>query len=408
MARIFLYTVIALLLGASMGLLMKDDPGYVLVAFRGWTFEATLGAMLLALLAIFIFIFTCLWLLVLLNPLKLLRRSTWRNMFGSRTAEAASVRGVRQLLIGNWQEAYRLLVQHAPRVANPQLNYLLAALAASERGDELGWRFCLDQATKLAGSEDGGVRVLRAMLELRAGHVREAQVMLQALRRAGTDGPLLLRLLKDIYVRQGDWQSLAVILPQLEKQSVLGEEEARTLGESVQLWRLERASGESFESLQEVWLELPRPLRGSEVLVHRYLECLLRHGRDAEAASVLAQFLKRNWSDNLVRRVGLLNAADPQPLLQLLEGSLGERPDNAVLLLTLGRLSQRSQQWSKARDYFEQAARRATEPDLTVEACAELARLLAGLGEEEASLDSYRRALQLTAQKYPELPLPQR
>ena len=105
MARIFLYTVIALLLGASMGLLMKDDPGYVLVSFRGWTFEATLGAMLLALLAIFMFIFTCLWLLVLLNPLKLLRRSTWRAMFGSRNAEAASVRGVRQLLIGNWQEA---------------------------------------------------------------------------------------------------------------------------------------------------------------------------------------------------------------------------------------------------------------------------------------------------------------
>lgn len=408
MARIFLYTVIALLLGASMGLLMKDDPGYVLVSFRGWTFEATLGAMLLALLAIFMFIFTCLWLLVLLNPLKLLRRSTWRAMFGSRNAEAASVRGVRQLLIGNWQEAYRLLVQHAPRVGNPQLNYLLAALAASERGDELGWRFCLDQAAKLAGSGDGGVRVLRAMLELRAGHVREAQVMLQALRRAGTDGPLLLRLLKDIYVRQGDWQSLAVILPQLEKQSVLGEEEALVLGESVQLWRLERASGESFESLQDVWLELPRPLRGSEALVHRYLECLLRHGRDAEAASVLAQFLKRNWSDNLVRRVGLLNAADPQPLLQLLEGSLGERPDNAVLLLTLGRLSQRSQQWGKARDYFEQAARRATEPDLTVEACAELARLLAWLGEEEASIDSYRRALQLTAQKLPELTLPQR
>src|SRR5690606_25346822 len=121
-----------------------DDPGYVLVSFRGWTFEATLGAMLLALLAIFMFIFTCLWLLVLLNPLKLLRRSTWRAMFGSRNAEAASVRGVRQLLIGNWQEAYRLLVQHAPRVGNPQLNYLLAALAASERGDELGWRFCLD------------------------------------------------------------------------------------------------------------------------------------------------------------------------------------------------------------------------------------------------------------------------
>ena len=76
MARLFLYTLLALGVGAALALLLKEDPGYVLVSFREWNFEATLGAVLLGTLALFVGLFTCLWLLVLLNPLKLLRPST--------------------------------------------------------------------------------------------------------------------------------------------------------------------------------------------------------------------------------------------------------------------------------------------------------------------------------------------
>lgn len=406
MARLFLYTVLALLLGASLALVLKEDPGYVLVAFRGWTFEATLGAVLLALLAIFVFCFTCLWLLVLLNPLKLFRRETWRGWFGSGNAEQASARGLQELVLGRWQEAYRLLVENAERVGNPLANYLAAALAASERGDELGWRFCLDRAEKKAGQYNHGVKLLRGLLERRAGNVREAQAMLQALRRVAPPGPVLLRELKDIYRSLPDWDALAGILPELEKQKVVTVDEAHALSEALHLWRLDRATNESLESLHQAWSEVPKSLRNSEPLVHRYLQYLLRHEQDSEAGNVLTQYLKRQWSDNLVHLVGWLNGGDPQHLLLLLEDALKERPNNPVLMLTLGRLSLRNQLWGKARDYFDHALRIAKTQELIAETSAELARLLEHLGEEEKSLVAYQRAMQMMEQKLPDLPMP--
>lgn len=406
MARLFFYIVLALIVGAAMAVMLEQDPGYVLVAFRGWTFEATLGAVFLALLALFFFASACIALLALLNPVKLFRRETWRGLFRKGDPEEASARGMQELLLGRWQEAYRLLVENAEDVGNPQANYLAAALAASGRDDELGWRFCLGEAEKKSGQQTQGIRMLRAMLERRAGHLREAQVLLQVIRRTGPDSPMVLLQLKDIYTRLPDWEALGQILPELQKQQLIPEEEAASLGESVHLWRLDRATNESLESLHEAWHAVPKALRDSETLTHRYLQCLLKHGQDAEAGTVLTHFLKRQWSDNLVRLVGWLDGADPQHLLLLLEDALKERPNNPVLMLTLGRLSLRNQLWGKARDYFDHALRSANSQELITETSAELARLLEHLGDEEKSLASYHHAIQVLEQKLPDLPMP--
>lgn len=406
MARLFLYIVLALLLGAGMYVVFKDDPGYVLVAFRGWTFEATLGVAFLVLLALIFFGFSCLWLLMLLNPLKLLRRDTWRGFLHSGSPEDASAQGMQELLLGRWQEAYRLLVENAEHVGNPQANYLAAALAASGRGDELGWRYSLGQAEKKAGQHNRGIKLLKAMLAWRAGHMREAQALLQAIKRTGPESPAVLLQLKEIYARLPDWEALGNILPELEKQRLVTEDEARSLGESVHQWRLDRATREGLESLHAAWHAVPKSLRDSETLVHRYLQYLLQHGQDADAGNVLTHFLKHQWSDSLLRLVGWLEATDPQHLLLPLENMLKERPNNPVLMLTLGRLSLRNQLWGKARDYFDHALRSAKSPELIAEISAELARLLEHLGEEEKSLASYQHAIQMMEHKLPDLPMP--
>ncbi|HHX82007.1 MAG TPA: hypothetical protein GX696_03375 [Pseudomonadaceae bacterium] len=406
MARLFLYTLLALGVGAALALLLKEDPGYVLVSFREWTFEATLGAVFLGTLALFVGLFACLWLLVLLNPLKLLRPSTWQGWLGSGNAEEASARGLQELLLGRWPEAYRLLVENAEKVENPLFNYLAGAFAAAERGDQLGWQFCLDRAEKTAGPLNYGVRSMRAILERRAGNTRQAQVVLQALKRVAPPSPLLLRQLKDIYRELPDWEALAALLPELEKHQVVDATEAHELHEGLHLHRLDRATNESLESLQAAWAEVPKDLRDSEALVQRYIQYLLRHEQDAEVGTILTQFLKRQWSDSLIRTVGYLKGGNPQHLLVLLEEALKQRPNNPVLMLTLGRLSLHNQLWGKARDYFEHALKVAHTNTLIAEISAELARLLEHLGEEEESLACYQRAMQMMDNKLPDLPMP--
>ena len=406
MARLFLYTLLALGVGAALALLLKEDPGYVLVSFREWTFEATLGAVFIGALAAFVGLYLCLWLLVLLNPLKLLRPATWQGWLSSGNAEEASARGLQELLLGRWPEAYRLLVENAEKVQNPLFNYLGGALAAAERGDQLGWQFCLDRAEKTAGPLNYGVRSMRAILERRTGNTRQAQVVLQALKRLAPPSPLLLRQLKDIYRELPDWEAMAALLPELEKHKVVTADEAHQLYEGVYLHRLDRATRDSEASLLAAWGDVPKNLRDSEPLVKRYIQYLLRHEQDAEASTILSQFLKRHWSDSLVHMVGHLKGGNPQHLLVLLEDALKQRSNNPVLLLTLGRLSLHNQLWGKARDYFERALSVADSNALIAEISAELARLLTHLGEEETSLACYQRAMQMMDNKLPDLPMP--
>ena len=62
----------------------------------------------------------------------------------------------------------------------------------------------------------------------------------------------------------------------------------------------------------------------------------------------------------------------------------------------------RNELWGKARQYFEQSLN--FQP--RGETCAELARLLAALGEHEASTKYYQQGLLLMTHRLPGLPLP--
>ena len=88
--------------------------------------------------------------------------------------------------------------------------------------------------------------------------------------------------------------------------------------------------------------------------------------------------------------------------MQTAEGWLKTHPEDPSLLLTLGRLSLQNRLWGKARDYLEASLRLQRNP----EACAELARLLAGLGENERSNALFQEGLGLLDERLLALPLP--
>lgn len=406
MRRFFFYSLLALALGTALAVYLQDDPGYVLVNFRGWSFETSLANLVLALLALFILLGGVLWFVRLINPLKLLRKSTWRKLLSGGNPELASANGIQLLLLGKWQDAYRILVENAERVKNPMANYLAAAIAAFERGDQLGWQFCLDRAEKKAGQNIQGVRSLRGLLEQRAGHPEQALTILQSIRRVAPGSPFVLRQLKDIYLQLPDWQRLEELIPDLEKYKVLDAGAISDLQVMIFQHQLTVAGNEGPAAMRAAWQEMPKALRNDEKLVAQYLRKLLDQDEDSEAGSLLSNFLKQKWSDNVIGMVGHLKGGNPQHLLLLLEGWLKERPNNAVLMLTLGRLSLRNHLWGKARDYFEHALKVSKSNALTAEISAELGRLLEHLGEHERSLECYQQAMSLMDHKLPDLPMP--
>lgn len=402
MKRFFLYALLALGAGTALALYLKQDPGYLLVSFRGWQLETTLTSLVVALLLLVIGSVILLWLLRLLNPYRMLQQPWFRR--GS--PEKASTEGLQLLLLGRWQEAYKLLVENAPRVANPVFNYVAAAIAAQELGDALGCSFCLDRAEKQVNTPVHGLRSLRALLEQRAGRVDSALSQFLAVKRVSSVAPLVLRQLQELQVQVKDWEGLAALLPELEKYKVLAPDALQVLRTSVQEQRLDAAAHDSLPALRLVWQELSKAQRHEEPLVLVYLEALLAHNEDTEALALLSQQLKHHWSDNLVGLLGFMRGGSAQQLMLLLEAMLKQRPNNCVLMLTLGRLSLREQQWRKAREYFEHAMRATRAPGLRAEIAAELARLLDRLGERDESLRYYEQAMGVLQHQLPELPLP--
>lgn len=403
MIRFFLYSIVALVIGGALALVLAADPGYVLVNIRGTTIEATLATVIVSALLLVAFIWLLMFLLRLLNPLN------WTSVGWLRRAPAQETgRGLQLLLLGRWQEAYKLFVENADRLEVPELNYLLAAVAAYQRGDSTAWHWCLDQAERAAPGKDLGLKSFRAWLDTRAGQSEQALTLLLTVLRLAPASPFVLAQIKDIYVAQGRWDELAALLPELEKHKVVEGADLHTLSARAHARHLESASHTGADSLRNAWHALPKALKRDDKLVGLYARKLLEYGQDTEAGNLLTAHLKKDWSDDLVAMLGFVHVRNPQEALATMETWQKQHPDNAALLLTLGRLSLRNQLWGKAREYFERGLQVTRKPEHVAQLNAELARLYEQLGEHERSLDCYRKALGLLKHPLPDVPLPQK
>jgi HemY protein len=143
-------------------------------------------------------------------------------------------------------------------------------------------------------------------------------------------------------------------------------------------------------------------LRQQPELLRVYGEQLHRLGADQEAETLLRKAIKLHYDAALVHLYGLLQGEQPLKQLQVAEGWLTQQPKDPVLLLSLGRLCLRCELWGKARDYFE--ASLILQAD--AQTCAELARLLARLGDGARSNQLLQQGLELLGQRLPALPQP--
>jgi len=409
MIRIYVYSLVALAIGAWLYLVLGDDPGYVLLSFGTWSVETTLVALVLFILLLAVVAWGIWKLISLLNPLGLFRGDAWFGAGRRRKAAAAeSEEGLRLMLLGHWQDAYKLLVEHAARTDTPAFNFLAASLCAWQRGDDASRNYCLEQAARHSHKPNPGIKAVKALLEFRSGKTEQSLAILLALDKEVPGSPYVLSMLKTIYLGVNDWDKLDAILPQLERHKVVNNGELHQIREKIAGYRLASvtAGNGGAPALQRQWEELDKKLRRSEEITLIYLDKLLEFSRHEEALSQASSFLKHQWSDSVVLKTGYIETPEPGSLLMLLEKWVRSRPSNARLMLSLGRASLRNRLWGKAREYFESALRFSKSTPLSAEANAELARLLDHMGEHAQAAAHYSKAMAQLDAKLPNLPMP--
>jgi HemY protein len=397
MRRAYILLFIAIVVAALIGVAIAEHSGYVLIAYQNFRYESSLWATLGLLLAFWLACVLIRFLIRLVltsggvvNP--------WSRRNRSRRVQAAIEQGQIDLVEGRWASAQRHLQRAAEAEPQPLLYYLGAARAANEQGRYDESDTLLEQALVRQPQAELAIALSHAQLQQDRGDTDGALVTLQAMNERHRHNPQILRQLQRLHQQRGEWSALIKMMPELRKDKVLppqelAELERRAWGENLSLAAYHEQEGElesgGLPALDNAWNSLSSAQRQEPQLVLAYAEQLRRLGAEAQAEEALRVALKREYSSHLARLYGLVRGVDPARQLQTAEAWLKSHPEDPSLLLTLGRLCLQSSLWGKARDYLESSLRMQRNP----ETCAELARLLAQLGEVDRSNQLFQEGL---------------
>lgn len=389
--KVLLIVIVALFASVGVALLIKNDPGYVLVTVGEWTVESTVAVLVVGVTVAFFAAY-----LVVRLIMKLIRlpgdigRASERRR--ERKAHKLLADGMGQLAEGRWKSAERTLLLSTRHSDTPVLGYLGAAQAAQQLGSTARRDHHLEDARDTDERVAVRVGLQEAELELESGQLKEAAKTLETLRHRFPRHEQVLRRTMDTYRRLQDWQSLWGILPEIRRRRVVSESQFKDLEREVcrELLATKAKSGDSAV-LQRAWSDTPRHLRTDPDLVVDYAGYLESHGAAEDALRLLRKTVARQWHPKLVLAYGEISRGDAALQMKTVEGWLKSRADDPDLLLTAGRIARRNRLWGKARSFYEASIAQRSTPD----AYQELGSLLEQLEESEKARDCYRNGLQL-------------
>lgn len=409
MRRLITLIIIALGISLALAYAVQYDPGYIRITFGHWLIESNL----------FVFIGLNLLLIVLIFFVAGLFRGTLHagkrltHYFGHSSqirAKDATEKGIIAFLEGNWENARRLLTRSARKNSSPIINYLAAAHASNELGQIKEAETLLKKAYESAPDSEFAVGIAQTQIQIHQGQFEAALATLMRLKKAQSHHPFVLKQLKAVYLKLEDWQQIIKLIPLLRKD--LKENEADLQALEILAWRnllvqktdevinrnqLENAT----ELLAELWKKMPDKICKNVSLVHTYAQQLIRLGESSESETLLRITLNQHWNDSLIALYGTVKGANASEQLLHAESWLKERPNNAILLLALGRLSLQNELWGKALEYFE-ASRRLHQ---TKESMAELCRLKLKMKKPQENISPLLEEL-IDFIDLPKLPLP--
>jgi HemY protein len=391
--RLILVVIGALLVGILTALTALKDPGYVLIARAPWSAEMTLPVFLLLALAGSGLFFLIVYLIVLLVriPQNVAR---WRMNRNLRQSREALYQGLIKLAESDWVEAESQLLASMRGAEKPLLSYLGAACANQGQGNLEKRDEYLAAAQRSSPPHHLAVGMTQATLQYISHQSERALATLTDLRQTAPRHKHVLKLLAQLYLELRDWTNLANLIPQLRQENVMTarEVDALELRAHRELLTLSLPSG-SLEPLQKAWSSVPKSLRRDPAFIAIYARHLIQQREMEAAESLLRQAIETEWDDTLVELYGLAHGERAAEQLEAAEAWLALYPENAKLLLTLGRLAINGRQDQQACGYLEKCISLRG----PIDAYRELGTVLERMGEKDRALVYFRRGTELYA-----------
>jgi HemY protein len=396
--KYLLLTVISLAIAVTLGQLIADDPGFVVIGYGGKVFRTSF-VFFAVLLMVGIFALTFAWrALVQVFTLRT-RWLGWTGEYRRKRSQRALSNGLLALAEGDFGRAEQLLSRGAEAESVPALHYLGAAQAAqaqnaAERRDNY-----LSLAREALPSAEVAIGIQSAEMQLETGQYEQARATLDYLADRHPDNKQVLTLQHRTYTEIGDTPALVALLPALRRHRVFPPEQLQGLELDAATAALSQPCS-SVDDVNRIWNGLPKGVREAAQPIALYAHQLTALGFHEEAEKLLRKSLVRHWDDRLVRHYGevRINNADLQ--LERAEGWLATREDDPELLMCLAKLAITADEWDKARSYLLRVLNLAPSPL----AYQKLADVHEHADDHEAARRCHREGLRLATNSVGGLP----
>jgi HemY protein len=391
MVKWLLRILVLIIIALVAVMLVRDDPGFVLIKYRDYSLETSLAfgivVLILAMVVIYFAIrfFRGFWRLP--NSMKQLSQN---RRFGK--SRKLLNQGLIDLAEGRFDQAEVNLIKMVEYSESPLLHYLAAARAAQLQGKHDERDSYLKAAHEARPEAEIAIGVTQAELQLAHQQLEQSLATLTHLRGIAPRHNHILRLLARVYFELEDWQSLVELLPDIRKKKLLKESILKDM--EAKSFRGFLASAKSDQqALENAWAKIPRAAQTDADLILYYIK-LSNHAasKSSSVEQLIIKSLDQKWDDRLVQAYGLFNASDPNEQLKRTEKWLDDYAKNENLLLALGRICVRAKLWGKAQSYLEASI--GVKP--MAASCLALAQLLGDqLQQKDKASKYYQKGLEL-------------
>lgn len=354
MLKVFILFLL-LIAGIVLGPMIAGHQGYVLIQTDNWNIETSVTGLAIILIVALLVILAVEWLLRRLFRTGARTRGWFlgrkRNRARRQTHEALV-----KLAEGDYRQVEKLLSRNADHAEQPVVNYLLAAEAAQQRGDETRANQHLERASELAHNDPIPVEITRVRLQLARNEDHAARHGIDRLLDVAPRHPEVLRLAEQAYVRTGAWSALLDILPAMEKAQVADDEHIKALRQQCWLGLMNQAmADQGSEGLKRWWQSLSRKTRHETALQVAMADHLIACDDHETAQQIVLDGLKRNYDERLILLMPRLKTGNPEQLAKALRQQIKQHGATPLLHSTLGQLLMKHGEWQQAGDAFREA-----------------------------------------------------
>ncbi|MCI1034906.1 protoheme IX biogenesis protein HemY [Raoultella terrigena] len=344
-----------LIAGIVIGPIISGHQGYVLIQTDNYDIETSVTGLAIVLILTMVVLFAIEWLLRRIFRTSAHTRG-WFVGRKRRRARKQTEQALLKLAEGDYQQVEKLMAKNADHAEQPVVNYLLAAEAAQQRGDEARANQHLERATELAGDDLIPVEIARVRLQLARNENHAARHGIDKLLEITPRHPEVLRLAEQAYTRTGAWHSLLDIIPSMAKANVNDEEHRAVLEQQAWIGLMDKTLADrGSEGLREWWKNQSRKTRGQVALQVAMANLLIESDDHDTAQQIIIDGLKKQYDDRLVMLIPRLKTNNPEQLEKVLRQQIKTVGDRPLLWSTLGQSLMRHGEWQEASIAFRAA-----------------------------------------------------